>query len=94
MDSLHCIPVFEFKHLGMTTQSGRFDRARGNVVIDLAAHAGSIYYEIESASLNMGFGTDTRDSPGFRLFEVTKFPTITFRSDNLSRKSRSPSLET
>jgi len=83
MDSLHCIPVFEFKHLGMTTQTGRFDKASGKVVIDRDAHTGSIYYEVETASLNMGVGTEKPDSPGHRLFKVTKFPAITFKSDNL-----------
>lgn len=83
MDAAHCIPVFEFLHLGMTAQSGRFDKARGTVTLDRAARKGSVFYEIDAASLNMGFGTETPDSPGYRLFEVTKFPTITFRSDDL-----------
>lgn len=70
-------------HLGMTTQTGRFDKATGKVVIDFDAHAGKINFEIETASLNMGFGTETPDSPGYKLLEVSKFPTITFKSDNL-----------
>jgi polyisoprenoid-binding protein YceI len=83
MDSAHCIPSFEFTHLGMTTQTGRFDRARGTVTLDRAARRGSIRYEIDAASLDMGSGTERPDSPGYRLFEIVKFPTITFRSDNL-----------
>ena len=83
MDPIHCIPVFEITHLGMTTQSGRFDKASGKVILDPAAHKGSVFYEVDAASLNMGFGTEKPDSAGYRLFEVTKFPTITFKSDNL-----------
>lgn len=83
MDPTHCIPVFEFKHLGLTTQSGRFDKVNGRVTLDRAAHVGSVRFEVETASLNMGFGTETPNSPGYHLFEVTKFPTITFKSDNL-----------
>jgi polyisoprenoid-binding protein YceI len=83
MDSAHCIPVFEFAHLGMTTQTGRFDRARGNITLDRAARKGSVYYEVDTSSLNMGFGTETPDSPGYYLFQVTKFPTITFESNDL-----------
>ncbi|MDD5248055.1 MAG: YceI family protein [Rhodocyclaceae bacterium] len=83
MDAAHCIPEFEFTHLGMTTQTGRFDKAHGKVILDREAHTGSIDFEVETASLNMGFGTETPDSPGYRLLEVMKFPTIRFRSNNL-----------
>lgn len=83
LDSVHSIPVFEFTHLGVTTQSGRFDKAGGVVVLDFGAKKGSVTYEVETASLNMGFGTETPNSPGFLLFDVKNFPKITFRSTNL-----------
>lgn len=82
MDAAHCIPTFEFTHLGVTSQTGRFDRAHGKVTLDPARHAGSVRYEIETASLNMGTGTETPDSAGYRLFQVARFPAITFRSDD------------
>ena len=83
LDVVHSIPEFEFKHLGVTTQTGRFDKAHGAVVLDFAAHSGSVTYEIETASLNMGFGTESPDSAGYKLFDVVKFPKIVFRSNNL-----------
>ena len=83
LDSAHSIPVFEFTHLGVTTQSGRFDKAGGVVVLDLGAKKGSVTYEVETASLNMGFGTERPNSPGFLLFDVKRFPKITFKSTNL-----------
>ena len=83
LDAVHSIPEFEFKHLGVTTQTGRFDKARGTVVLDRATRSGSVTYEVETASLNMGFGTESPDSAGYQLFEVVKFPKITFRSNNL-----------
>ena len=83
IDPAHSIPAFEFSHLGLTTQSGRFDKAKGVVVLDRGARKGSVNYEIETASLNMGFGTQTDNSPGYHLFEVEKYPKITFKSDKL-----------
>ncbi len=83
LDSIHSIPVFEFKHLGLTTQTGRFDKAAGTVVLDPDARQGSVTYEVDTSSLNMGFGTETPDSAGYRLFEVTKFPKISFKSTKL-----------
>jgi polyisoprenoid-binding protein YceI len=83
LDSLHSIPVFEFKHLGLTTQTGRFEKVSGTVVLDPVARQGSVSYEVETSSLNMGFGTENPDSPGYRLFDVAKYPKIIFRSTRL-----------
>jgi polyisoprenoid-binding protein YceI len=80
---MHSIPVFEFSHLELTTQTGRFDRVAGTIVLDLAARKGSVSYEIETTSLNMGFGTEKSSSPGYYLFQVDKFPKITFTSSKL-----------
>ena len=83
LDSTHSIPVFEFTHLGATTQTGRFDKVRGTVVLDTRTRSGSVTFEVEATSLNMGVGTETPGSVGFRLLEVTSHPKITFRSSEL-----------
>ena len=83
MDPAHSIPVFEFQHLGMTKQSGRFDKASGSLELDRKNHQGSVAYEIDASSLNMGFGTESADSPGYLLFEITTHPTIRFASKDL-----------
>jgi len=83
MDASHCIPVFEFKHLGMTTQTGRFDKVDGTFSMDRDARVGHVLFNIETASLNMGFGTETPNSPGYHLFDVARFPVMTFKSDKL-----------
>ena len=83
IDPLHSIPAFEFKHLGVTTQSGRFDKASGKAALDFANKKGRVEFAIETASLNMGFGTETKKSPGYILIKADKFPTISFNSDKL-----------
>jgi len=83
IDPAHSIPQFEFTHLGLTTQTGRFDKAGGSVVLNFAKRSGSVSYEVETNSLNMGFGTESEDSPGYQLFRVKTFPKITFRSNEL-----------
>jgi len=82
-DEAHSIPQFEFSHLGVTTQTGRFDVAKGVINIDFSKRRGSVYYEIDASSLNMGYGTETSESAGYRLFNVSTFPTITFKSGKL-----------
>lgn len=83
IDPTHSSPVFEFSHLELTTQTGRFDRAAGTIILDLAARKGSVTYDIEAASLNMGFGTQKPSSPGYYLFEVDKYPKMAFTSNKL-----------
>jgi polyisoprenoid-binding protein YceI len=82
-DSVHSTPTFEFKHLGLTTQSGHFDKVRGTLTLDRAARTGSVHFSVEAASLNMGFGTATPASPGFALLKVGNFPTIDYQSEQL-----------
>src|SRR5450631_2651296 len=84
LDTVHSAPVFEFKHLGITTQSGRFNRAGGTVTLDPAARKGSVNYEVETSSLNMGYGAEGPESPGYQLFDVGHFPKITFSSSKLT----------
>jgi polyisoprenoid-binding protein YceI len=83
LDGAHSLPEFRFTHAGLTTQAGRFDSARGTIKLDTLARSGSVHYEIDAASLDMGFGTEQPDSPGYRLFDVRRYPKITFDSDRL-----------
>jgi polyisoprenoid-binding protein YceI len=39
-----------------------------------------VHYEVDAASLNMGVGTETPQSPGYHLFRVSEFPKIVFDS--------------
>jgi polyisoprenoid-binding protein YceI len=82
-DTVHSTPTFEFKHLGLTTQIGHFDKVQGTVTLDRAARSGSVRFSIDAASLNMGFGTATSASPGFALLQVDKFSTIEYQSEQL-----------
>lgn len=83
LDAAHSLPTFEFTHLGLSTQTGRFDRISGDVRLDREKRRGSIHVEIETASLDMGFGTEQPDSAGYRFLQVDRFPRIVFDADDL-----------
>jgi polyisoprenoid-binding protein YceI len=83
LDAIHSVPTFEFKHLGLSTQSGRFDRVQGQIVLDRAGNAGQVTFTIDTTSLNMGHGPATPDSPGFQLFRAAEFSSMRFFSDHL-----------
>ena len=84
MDPEYTIPVFEVQHLGFTTQRGRFNRTNGKVMLDMAAKKGLVEFTVLTNTLDMGSQAWTIHVSGAGLFNVEEFPTITFKSDNLS----------
>jgi len=82
-DSEFTAPVFEITHLGFTTQHGRFNKTSGKVMIDFAAKTGSVDFTIYTESLDMGWGAWSKHLTSEGLFNVKKFPTMTFKSDKL-----------
>jgi polyisoprenoid-binding protein YceI len=83
LDAIHSVPVFEFTHLGLSTQSGRFDKVQGSFTLDRAGRSGNVEFNIDASSMNMGYGTATPDSPGFQLLRVREFSKIHFQSEQL-----------
>lgn len=83
IDPEYTIPVFEVGHLGFTTQRGRFDKTAGKVVLDFPAKKGSVEFTIFTNSLDMGSRAWTIHVSSEGLFNVEKYPTMTFKSDKL-----------
>ncbi|BCB27122.1 polyisoprenoid-binding protein [Sulfurimicrobium lacus] len=76
-------PTFEVTHLGFTTQHGRFNKSSGKAMIDFAARKGSVDFTVYTESLDMGSGAWTKHLFDEGLFNVRKYPTMTFKSDKL-----------
>jgi polyisoprenoid-binding protein YceI len=84
IDPEYTIPTFEVQHLAFTTQRGRFDKTSGRVVLDFAAKKGSVEFTIYTNSLDMGSQAWTVHVASEGLFNVEKYPTMTFKSDDLA----------
>jgi len=82
-DPEYTIPAFEVGHLGFTTQRGRFDKTQGKVTLDFAAKKGSVDFTVFTKSLDMGSKAWTIHVSSEGLFDVQKFPTMTYKSDRL-----------
>jgi polyisoprenoid-binding protein YceI len=97
IDPYHTVPYFEVDHLGFATMRGRFDRATGKLTIDHAAKTGSIDITIPTATVNTG-DTDRGSRPRTRdehlknadFFNVSEFPSITYKSTKVVFKGDSP----
>ena len=99
IDPIHTIPYWETDHLGYATLRGHFSKTTGKFTIDRAAKTGTLEITIQTASLNTGdtergSRARTRDehlrSPDF--FNVTEFPTLTYRSTGVKFKGDDPEV--
>jgi polyisoprenoid-binding protein YceI len=82
-DPEYTIPIFEVGHLGFTTQRGRFDKMEGKATLDFAAKTGNVEFTVLTESLDMGSKAWTIHVSSEGLFNVKKYPTMTFKSNNL-----------
>lgn len=77
------VPVFEVPKLGFMALHGHFNKTSGKVMIDFAAKTGSVDFTIYTESLDTGWNAWTKHLSDVDLFNVKKFPTMTFKSDKL-----------
>lgn len=83
-DPGHTIASFETGHLGISWVRGRFNKTTtARVVLDRAARKGSIEAVIDASSVDTGNDTRDRILRSDSYLDVEKFPTITFKSNNL-----------
>lgn len=83
IDPEYTIPSFEVEHLGFTTQRGRFDKTEGKVTLDFAAKTGSVDFTVFTNTVDMGSRAWTVHVISEGLFNIEKYPTMTFKSDKL-----------
>ena len=74
---------FEITRLGFSTQRGSFNKTSGKVKLDLEAKTGSVEFTINTRSIDMGSAAWTAHLSDEGLFNVKKYPTMTFKSDRL-----------
>jgi polyisoprenoid-binding protein YceI len=80
IDPAHTYPAFEADHMGgLSLWRGKFKTTSGKVVLDVAAKTGEVDITVQTASID--FGNDKMDehARGGDMFDVTKFPTATFK---------------
>ena len=83
LDPNHTIPMYEVTHMGFSQQRGSFTNATGKVVLDRVAKKGSIDVSIATASVTTSVAALVPRLKGENVFNVEKFPTMTFTSTDL-----------
>ena len=80
IDPTHTYPSFEADHMGLSVWRGKFDKTSGTVNLDAAAQTGALDVKIDASSIDFGFDKMNSHAKGADMFNVEKFPTITYTS--------------
>ena len=83
IDPNHTYATFEVRHLGISTQRGRFNHAEGKVTLDLGAERGNVDINIDARTINTGSEAMEKLLRGDDFFNVEKFPDIAFHSQTV-----------
>lgn len=80
IDQSNTFPSFEVGHMGFATQSGRFNRTSGAVVMDEQKKSGKVDITIDANSIDTGIGPLDDALRKLDFLNVAQYPTLTFRS--------------
>lgn len=83
---------FSFNYLGFASQTSRFEKTSGRIVLDPVAKTGSAEVAIEAASINTGYAVLNEQLQAADFFDAARYPSITFKSSRLTLDGNQMSL--
>jgi polyisoprenoid-binding protein YceI len=84
VEPMHTYVTFEVRHLGTSTNRGRFDKKEGSITLDRAAKTGRADITIDTASISSGLPMFDGHLRGDNFLRVKDFPTAKFVGDKFS----------
>jgi polyisoprenoid-binding protein YceI len=91
IDPAHTYPSFEADHFGgVSNWRGKATKTSGTIVLDRAAKSGTVDITVDAASIDFGHAKLNEHSKSPELFDVAKYPTITFKGTLAGFKGDSP----
>jgi len=86
LDAVHSVAEFKVKHMMISNVKGQFTGIGGTMILDEADVAGSrVDMIIEAASINTREAQRDAHLKSADFFDVEKFPTLTFKSTQVTR---------
>src|SRR5215472_15563150 len=82
VDGAHSMPSFTFKHLGLSSFRGRFDRVSGTIEFDPVQHGGTADIVIAIDSVSTGVPLLDQFLKGPKFFDSARFPLATFKASS------------
>jgi polyisoprenoid-binding protein YceI len=91
LDPEHTFPSFEIRHQNVSTMRGKFNRSRGQVVLDPQNPGDSlIEVVVDASSADTGHDELNRKLLGSNFFNTTRFPEIYFVSRDVTYQEGIP----
>lgn len=88
VDPVHSSAEFRVRHLGVSNTSGRFDDVSGTVVFDESDPSKcSVEMVVKTESVDTDNEARDKHLRGEDFFNVEKYPTMTFKSTSVKKKS-------
>ena len=90
VDGTHTFPRFSYSHFGFSTQLSHFNKTTGKVVLDKAAKTATVDIEIDTKSVDTGYGMFNEHIQGEDFLDTAKYPTATFKSSKVVFEGDTP----
>jgi polyisoprenoid-binding protein YceI len=91
IDPNHTYPSFEADHFGgLSVWRGKFDKSSGTIVVDKDKGSGTVEITIDAASIDFGHSKLNDHAKSAEMFDVTKFPTATYKGTLAKFKDGAP----
>ena len=84
IDNSQTSSQFRFSYLGVASQTHRFEKTSGKVVLDHTTKTGSAEVTIDATSINTGHALFNEHMQATSFFDTANYPTITFKSSKLT----------
>ena len=91
VDPAHTYPSFAADHMGgLSVWRGKFEKSSGTIVLDKDKSTGTVDITVDTSSIDFGHEKLNEHAKGPDMFDVTKFPTATYKGKLASFKNGAP----
>ena len=91
VDPGHTYPSFAADHMGgLSVWRGKFDKSSGTIVLDKDKSSGTVDITVDTSSIDFGHEKLNEHVKGPDMFDVTKYPTATFKGKLANFKNGAP----
>ena len=91
VDPGHTYPSFAADHMGgLSVWRGKFEKSAGTIVLDKEKGTGTVEITVDTSSIDFGHEKLNEHAKGPDLFDVTKYPTATYKGKLVNFKNGAP----
>lgn len=83
LDPAHSFAAFAYTHLGLTTQTQRFNGTTGTIVLDIEAKTGSAEVVVDTTTITTGSESFDKQIQTAEFLDTQAHPTATFKSSKV-----------